>query len=205
MNKWWNKLFNPLSSKEGRKINKTKYIIGLGLIGVLLILTSSMFKPNNDKPVPNNAAVESQSQSNAVQASETTDSISQLESEYEKQLKPLLENIEGVSDVDIMINLSATQEKVYDKNLIIGKQTTKETDKNGGEREIEDYSKEEQLVLVRQGDREVPLLTKTEKPQVSGVFVTAKGVDQMTVRGWVVEAISRVLDVPSHRVSVLPK
>ncbi len=205
MNKWWNKLFNPLSSKEGRKINKTKYIIGLGLIGVLLILTSSMFKPNNDKPVPNNAAVESQSQTNAVQASETTNSISQLESEYEKQLKPLLENIEGVSDVDIMINLSATQEKVYDKNLIIGKQTTKETDKNGGEREIEDYSKEEQLVLVRQGDREVPLLTKTEKPQVSGVFVTAKGVDQMTVRGWVVEAISRVLDVPSHRISVLPK
>ncbi|UOQ42559.1 hypothetical protein MUN89_11240 [Halobacillus salinarum] len=59
--------------------------------------------------------------------------------------------------------------------------------------------------MVRQGDREVPLLTKTEKPKVSGVFVTAKGVDQLTVKGWVVEAVSRVLDVPSHRISVLPK
>ncbi|MBA2173637.1 stage III sporulation protein AG [Halobacillus locisalis] len=206
MNKWWNRLLQPLSSKEGKKINKPKYFIGLGLIGVLIILTSNWFQSDPPPSVAPDEAMEKSEQSQAAASSgERTDSISQLEVEYEKQLKPLLENIDGVSAVDIMINLEATHEKVYDKNLIISKQTTKETDKSGGEREIEDYSREQQLVLVRQGDREVPLLTKTTKPDVSGVFVTAKGVDSMEVRSWVVEAISRVLDVPSHRVSVLPK
>ncbi|SFF54424.1 stage III sporulation protein AG [Halobacillus alkaliphilus] len=206
MNKWWSKLLEPLSSKEGKKINKPKYFIGLGLIGVLIILSSNWFQSNEPVPPSQGETAEKSSiSSEANDAPELTDSINQLEKGYEKQLKPLLENIEGVSSVDIMINLSATHEKVYDKNLIIGKQTTKETDKNGGEREIEDYSKEQQLVLVRQGDREVPLLTKTTKPEVSGVFVTAKGVDQIQVKGWVVEAVSRVLDVPSHRISVLPK
>ncbi|RDY70767.1 stage III sporulation protein AG [Halobacillus sp. SY10] len=208
MNKWWNKLTEPLSNKEGRKLNKTKYLIAIGIIGVLIILTSNWFQPS-DPPSPalDEGNVQSQSGEGAAaaQTPEMTDSISQLEKEYEKQLKPLLENIQGVSAVDIMINLSSTHKKVYDKNLIVGKQTTKENDKNGGEREIEDYSREQQLVLVRQGDREVPLLTQTSKPDVSGVFVTAEGVDQMQVKAWVVEAVSRVLDVPTHRISVLPK
>ncbi|MFC7060591.1 stage III sporulation protein AG [Halobacillus seohaensis] len=202
MSKWWNKLVNPLSSKEGHKLNKPKYFIIVGLIGVMFIMLSNWFqtpKTNVAPPEPS----EAQSSSEGVE--EEVLSVVDLEAAFEEQLTPLLNNIQGVSEVELMINLAATEEKVYDKNLIIGKQTTKETDKNGGEREIEDYSKEQQLVLVRQGDQEVPLLTKTNKPSVSGVFVTAKGVEQITVKEWVVEAVSRVLDVPSHRVSVLPK
>ncbi|WP_281975663.1 stage III sporulation protein AG [Halobacillus litoralis] len=207
MDKWWNKLLQPLSSKEGRKINKPKYFIGLGIIGILIILTSNWFSSDPPAPqqVPDQGVPSQEEESAAPKTGEMTNSISQLEVEYEKQLKPLLENIQGVNAVDIMINLSSTHKKVYDKNLIIGKQTTKENDKNGGEREIEDYSREQQLVLVRQGDREVPLLTQTSKPDVSGVFVTAEGVDQMQVKAWVVEAVAKVLDVPTHRISVLPK
>ncbi|MCA0982790.1 stage III sporulation protein AG [Halobacillus yeomjeoni] len=204
MSNWLNKLFQPLSGKDGRKISKTKYLIGLGVLGVLIMLTSSWFQPSSQSPPPNETIQSQPGSEKEVPVSEVT-SIAQLESEYENQLKPLLENIDGVSDVDIMVNLSASHEKVYDKNLIISKQTTKENDKNGGEREIEDYSKEQQLVLVRQGDREVPLLVKTSKPKVSGVFITAKGVNQIKVKSWVVEAVSSVLDVPSHRISVLPK
>ncbi|MCP3032977.1 stage III sporulation protein AG [Halobacillus sp. A1] len=202
MSKWWSKLVSPLTSKDGNSVNKRKYFIIIGIIGVLFILMSNWFQtPDTSSPPP----VESDSETLSQEVEETSLSVEQLESEFESQLKPLLENIQGVSEVELMINLSATEEKVYDKNLIIGKQTTKETDKNGGEREIEDYSKEQQLVLVRQGDQEVPLLTKTNKPEVSGVFVTAKGVEQMKVKEWVVDAVSKVLDVPSHRVSVLPK
>ncbi|WP_431798977.1 stage III sporulation protein AG [Halobacillus andaensis] len=202
MSNWWSKLLSPLSSKEGQKLNKPKYLIIIGLVGVMFILLSNWFQtPDTSAPPPPS----NESSTAEEKADEPSLSVDHLEEEYEQQLKPLLENIQGVSEVDLMINLAATEEKVYDKNLIIGKQTTKETDKNGGERQIEDYSKEQQLVLVRQGDQEVPLLTQTNKPDVSGVFVTAKGVEQMKVKEWVVEAVSRVLDVPSHRVSVLPK
>ncbi|WP_173916184.1 stage III sporulation protein AG [Halobacillus sp. Marseille-Q1614] len=202
MSKWWNKLLSPLSSGEGQKINKRKYFIIIGLVGVFFILLSNLFQ-TPDTTVQPQPPADKQTSGSGPEA--PVMAVADLEKEYEAQLTPLLENIQGVSEVDLMVNLAATEEKVYDKNLIIGKQTTNETDKNGGEREIEDYSKEQQLVLIRQGDREVPLLTKTNKPPVSGVFVTAKGVENMKVKEWVVEAVSRVLDVPSHRVSVLPK
>ncbi len=70
---------------------------------------------------------------------------------------------------------------------------------------VEDENEEQQVVLVRQGDQEVPLLVETRKPEVRGVLVVAKGAEQATVQEWVVQAVSRVLDVPTHRISVMPK
>lgn len=135
----------------------------------------------------------------------STSNVAELEASYEKEIQSLLDKIDGVSEVDIMVNLDSTKIKVYDKNLITSKQITEESDKGGGTREIEDYSKESQVVIVRQGEKEVPLLIQTKKPEVRGVFVIAKGVDQAIVKKWVIEAVSKVLDVPTHRVSVMSK
>ncbi|GAF16583.1 stage III sporulation protein AG [Bacillus sp. JCM 19046] len=49
------------------------------------------------------------------------------------------------------------------------------------------------------------MVISKEKPAVAGVLVVAEGVDNVQVRAWVVEAVSRLLDVAPHRVSVLPK
>src|SRR5690625_6556456 len=48
------------------------------------------------------------------------------------------EKIQGVSEVEVMVNLDSTNVKVYEKNLITGQQTTDESDKNGGTRKVED-------------------------------------------------------------------
>ncbi|MFG6121341.1 MULTISPECIES: stage III sporulation protein AG [Thalassobacillus] len=202
----WQEIFSFLKKDDGKKLNKRGYIVLVGLIGLLLLMVGNIFQKSSPDPIDLStqpdpgAAAET-----AVHNADTEEGIKDLEESYEKQLTPLIENIKGVSEVEVMINLEATKEKVYDKNLIIGKQTTEESDKNGGERSIEDYSREQQLVLVRQGDQELPLLIQTKKPNVKGVLVVAKGVDHMQVKQWVVEAVSRVMDVPSHRVSVMPK
>jgi len=70
---------------------------------------------------------------------------------------------------------------------------------------VEDETKETKLVYVRQGDQEVPVLVQTKKPEVRGVFIIAKGVENATVKKWVVESVSKVLDVPTYRISVMPK
>ncbi|MFD1018706.1 stage III sporulation protein AG [Thalassobacillus hwangdonensis] len=202
----WSDLFSSLKNEEGSKLNKKGYVVLVGLIGLLLLLVGNIFQgdPSSGEKVEHGAG---QEESSNIPASKTIsgENIGELEGHYEKQLTALLENIKGVSDVELMINLEATKEKVYDKNLIIGQQTTNEEDQNGGERSIEDFSREQQIVLIRQGDQELPLLIQTKKPNVKGVLVVAKGVDHMQVKQWVVEAVSRVLDVPSHRVSVMPK
>src|SRR5690625_7889355 len=100
------------------------------------------------------------------------------------------EKIQGVSEVEVMVNLDSTNVKVYEKNLIKGQQTTDESDKNGGTRKVEDHTEETKAVLVRQGDQEVPLLIQTKKQTVRGVFVVAKGDDNATVQMCVIEDVS---------------
>lgn len=190
---------------------KAGYIIVIGLVGLLLLIIGNIFSSTeeeaDDPPInydQDNAQEQSADETFSDKSSETSD-IGEIEKVYEDDLQEMLNQIQGVSEAEVMVNLDSTSVKVYEKDLITGQQVTEENDTNGGTRDIEDTQKETQVVLVNQGDKEVPLLVRTEKPDVRGVFAVAKGVDHATIEQWVVESISRVLDVPTHRVSVMPK
>ncbi|RFA37147.1 stage III sporulation protein AG [Virgibacillus dokdonensis] len=198
--------------KDGKKPpKKWSYMIILALVSVMLLIIGNIFSTSSEtdmeEPIqqPTEQVSEPNSKETASPKEATTSNIEELESVYTKDLQTLINKIQGVSEAEVMVNLESTSIKVYEKNLIKGQQTTEETDTNGGTREIEDGTEETQTVLVRQGEKEVPLLIQTKKPEVRGVFVVAKGADHATVKKWIVEAVSRVLDVPTHRVSVMPK
>ncbi|WP_246202529.1 stage III sporulation protein AG [Virgibacillus doumboii] len=201
------------SETDGKPSKKTSYIIVIGLIGLLLIILGNVFSSSSESDgsdrqlsdVTNTTKQKPAEETFSKDKSSSTSDVSEIEKSYEEDLREMLNKINGVSEVEVMVNLESTKVKVYEKNLITGQQTTEESDKNGGTREIEDSTKETQVVLVNQGDKEVPLLIQTKKPEVRGVFVVAKGVDHATVEQRVIEATSRVLDVPTHRVSVMPK
>ena len=78
-------------------------------------------------------------------------------------------------------------------------------DQQGGERKVLDQSEEEQLVIIREGDKEVPIVLETKKPQVRGVLVVAKGAENVQIEKRIIESVTKLLDVPSHRVSVMPR
>src|SRR5699024_8665318 len=120
-------------------------------------------------------------------------------------LEAMLNQINGVKKAEVMVNVDATNEQVYAKDLIRTSQTTDETDKNGGERKEEDESEETELIYVRSGEEEVPVVVKTKKPDVRGDFVIAEVAEKPEVKKWSNESVSRVLDVPSHRNSDMPK
>lgn len=200
--------FFQSKDKSSSSYKKYSYVIIIGLIGLMLLLLGNAFNGSNGKKdLENEIAIDSAEakQVSSKEESTLTSNVDELEESYKKDLEDMLSMIKGVSEVEVMVNLDSTNIKVYEKNLISGKQLTDENDKNGGERQIEDHTEETEVVIVRKGDQEVPLLVQTRKPKVRGVFVVAKGVDHATVKQWVVESTSRVLDVPTHRVSVMPK
>lgn len=207
MKKLFEKLFQPGEGKDGRKTgNKAGYVIILGLIGLALILLSNIFSYGKEEN-PEQMHIQPTEKSETSEETSMTNmnDVAELEKSYKQQLEDMLNKIQGVSEAEVMVNLASTNVHIYEKNLITGSQSTEESDRNGGTRTVQDSTEETQVVFVRQGDREVPITVKTERPEVSGVFVVAKGADHATVKKWIVEAISRVLDVPTHRVSVLPK
>lgn len=201
--------FKGNEKDEKEKKITSKFLIVLLILGMLLMFSSNLFQAKKPE-VPVLKSQTGQEQPKDVPTFGQKDSdnksiIDKYEKEYEQQLKEALESITGVKDVTITVNLDSSEEKILDKNTVKRSQSTDETDKEGGKRKVEDESIDEKTVTVRQGDKEAPIVLRTEKPKVRGVLVVAKGVDNIQVKQMVKEAVTRMLDVPSHRVSVLPK
>lgn len=207
---WLKNLFQSNVEKK-KKNSPLQYVAVVLCVGVALMLFSNFSKSTNTSesvPVFREEMVKTDNDVSAFvnnKGDNQTNSMLDYEHQYEKQLREALEEVAGVSDVSIMINLAETETQVFEKNSSVRQQNTDETDREGGTRKVEDISRDDQVVIIRSGDKEEPLIVKTEKPSIRGVLVVANGVENIQVKTWVVEAVSRVLDVPSHRVSVLPK
>lgn len=188
-----------------KKGGKSSYLLILLVLGALLMIVGSIWK----EP-PKNATVASSSsdESSETFGTKNTDTNSEMkiyEEQYENQLKEALEQIVGVHSVSVIVNVEATERKILEKNAVLRNQTTREEDKEGGVRQVEDQSKEDEVVIIQNGDKEEPIILETKKPEIKGVLVVAGGAENIQVEKWIIQAVTRVLDVPSHRVAVIPK
>jgi len=177
----------------------------VALVGILLILMSNLLQTKKDPTIEQYQETEASVQNEDLEEVSLITDVTEIETSYEKELQAMLNQIKGVSEVEVMINVDSANVNVYEKDLIYGTQTTDEKDKNGGIRNVEDETKETKVVYIRQGDQEVPILVQTKKPEVRGVFIIAKGAENANVKKWIVESVSKVLDVPTYRISVMPK
>ena len=132
-------------------------------------------------------------------------SMVEYEQRYEKELEEVLSKIVGVEDVSVIVNLNSTVEEVLQVDKRESRQVTTETDKNGGKRWSPRTLKYQKTAYYRGENGEKPVVIKKLKPQVRGVLVVARGVENLKVKAIVIEAVQRTLDVPVHRISVLPK
>lgn len=188
------------------KDSKTTYLIILLTAGVLVLLLSNFFSPvkeNDGLPTaamlpPTDVEVSGKVEKVA------NDAIASYEREYENQIKDAISKIVGVGKVDVVVNIESSEITVLEKNNTTTSQKTTEVDKQGGTRNIEDQSVAETVVIIRSGDKETPIVVETVKPSIRGVLVVAQGADNVQVKKWIIEAVTRALDVPSHRVAVMP-
>src|SRR5699024_8093510 len=211
MSRWFQKLkdlFEPSTTDAKKKSNKFSYLLMIGLIGLFILLVSNIFSsPSEQRTVTEPPLQNNEHKTIKTSSKEGTreEEKEKLEKNYEEDLEKMIENIQGVTHVEVMVNLDSTNVKVFEKNIIKGTQTTDETDTNGGQRKVKDNTEESEVVLIRQGDQEVPILVQTKKPDVRGVFIVANGVEDATKKMWVIESVAKVLGVPPHRISVMPK
>ncbi len=193
------------------KLSFLQWILILIMLGMAAMILNSYFQDDeqasmtrqNEEQLPVDVEVEDEETFGKARGSPS--SMQEYEEYLENQLKDILSKVQGVGDASVMINLDSTEEVVYEKNRQTQQSHTDEEDREGGKRQVEDQSRDEQVVVLRQGNDEQAVVVKTKKPAVRGVLVVAPGAEHMQVKAWVAEAVQRVLDVPAHRVSVLPK
>ncbi|MEK4175658.1 stage III sporulation protein AG [Aeribacillus sp. FSL K6-1305] len=182
------------------------FMLILLTLGIAFMLIGS-FLSSESKTVEtiNTAAEEEDVEPAFKQTTSEKGTIERYEQQYANELKGALQSISGVGEVEVIVNVDSSSESVLEKNRSIQNQTTDETDREGGKRQVEDKSVDEQVVIIRKGDQESPIVVKTEKPKIRGVLVVAKGAENVQIKKMITDAVTRVLDVDSHRVAVLPK
>lgn len=178
--------FNGLK-EIGQRWAKNKYaLIGLGLAGILLLVLPGSCSQDTRPP--------------------DTGGLLPLESNYQlrlqEELEDMLARIHGVGKVSVLLTLEDEQEVVYAINQEERRRTTLEDDGQGGTRETIEYDRRGQLVIVRSGGSEQPVVIKILKPRVRGILIVASGADDLRVRENIINAVQAVLDIPSYRISV---
>src|SRR5699024_2773293 len=105
----WNRFMGDKQHNQ-----KRRYVIIIALIGVLLILLSNMIQPNKQKSddVVNDELVEEAEEVGSTKDQDSSSTllseVSDMEQHYEKSLQTMLNEITGVSEVEIMVNIDST-------------------------------------------------------------------------------------------------
>lgn len=214
MAKWLHKLETYIGGGPGgpKRVKTFRWLILIGLVGAALILASSFIKmkpvtpPAGDGAVPPGDGDKPAQQETFLGAGESKDDpFAEIETQLDIRLKEMLEKIAGVGTVDVMATVDSTEETVVQLNEKKTQQITDETDKNGAKRHITDVTQDGQVVLYEVSGGKSPIVVKKIKPRLRGVLIVAKGAGNATVRRMISEAVASGLDVPIHRVSVMPR
>ncbi|KKI93011.1 stage III sporulation protein AG [Bacillus sp. SA1-12] len=202
------KLKSLLGQSNSKKPSKYQYFVLVFVLGIAFMLISNLFtgndQENNALPVASTTTEESTEVFKQTKG-ENTRTISDYEAEYENQLKEVLETISGVGNVSVVVNVDSTGQKVVEKDSVSQSQVTEETDPEGGKRVVEDSSSDNKVVIIQDGEKETPIIVEMKKPEIRGVLIVAQGADNIHIKQTIIESVTRVLDVPSHRVAVASK
>lgn len=193
-----------------KRIRTFRWLVLIGLVGCgLMILNTFPFLSvkNVDPILPGRASPPPGEAQETFLGGGGKDGTSfrDYEHAYESQLKDILTKIVGVGEVEVLVTIDSTEEITVEKNTRDSQQVTNETDPGGAKRHITNITRSGDPVVMQQDGKDAPLVTKTIKPKVRGVVIVAKGAENLTVKKLIVEAVERGLDVPPHRISVVPR
>jgi stage III sporulation protein AG len=190
-----------------KRISTFRLLFLAGLVGVALMILNSFYTV--PQPGRLEEAVESQgspSQPAFLGASAQEKSpFRAYETAYETAIRDLLQKVAGIGEVEVLVTIDSTEEVVVKDNMRDSQQVTDEKDPNGATRHITDITRSGEVVLYQASGGQAPLVLKTIKPAIRGVVVVARGAENATVKRMIQEAVSRGLDVPAHRISILPR
>lgn len=213
MAKWLQQMESFIGGGSGgpRRIKVFRWLVLIGLIGAALLLASTMLNVKKLDPTQNPDLSpprdeDMQQQETFLGGGDTKSSaFADIESEFESQLKELLESMVGVGTADVMVTVDSTEETVVQLNEKKMSQITQESDRNGANRHITDITSDGQVVLYEVSGSQSPIVVKKLNPRIRGVIIVAKGAENATVNKLIAVAVSRGLDVPMHRIAVMPR
>src|SRR6185437_1681560 len=179
------------------KHNKNTQWAVLLFLGGLMIVVFSSFRQTT-KPTSNQSVEPAAVDKTKSDSSSTL--IKKYEQECEQQLAYVLSKVVGVDDVTIMVNMDSDEVLEVANETRESNQVTNELVKSGGNRSVNHTNTDKKVAHYRSNNNDLPVIVKRVKPKVRGVLIVARGVENLTVKSVIIEAVQRTLDLPVHRI-----
>lgn len=123
----------------------------------------------------------------ATPAAEERETSGQYKERMENELAELLKKVEGVENVQVMLTLKASNEKV----------TLKDNTNRGN-------GSEEETVLIEDSDRNSsPYVIQEKEPEIEGVVVVCSRGDDSVIKREITEAVGALFQIESHKIKVM--
>ncbi|WP_281725603.1 stage III sporulation protein AG [Lachnoclostridium phocaeense] len=196
LKEWWGKM---TKGKGGSTWLRKDRLLILLLSGVLLLVITLPISDESGESERSGAAGE---QSGGVLPGEED------YAEYmERKLKDVLSKVSGVGEVEVMVTLRSTSEKVVEKDEEKESETMTEQDSQGGTRTTSRNSSSGTTVFGEDGSGtssgQEPYVTKELTPIVEGVVVIAQGGDEPVTVQNITEAVQALFNVDTHKIKVM--
>jgi stage III sporulation protein AG len=192
-----------------KSLFQNKWLIVLGLIGLLCLLFGSFYNRSGSPAVTTTANGAGQSAAgNAQQAGAAVHNISNsnpaqaFESQYEGQLTAMLKQMTGIHSVSVMVTMDSTE----GLNLANNTKTTQQVQSGPNQSTSKTETSSEDIFTEHNSDGTTgPIVVQRTTPKVRGVLVLVNADDFYIAKSEIVDAIQNVLDVPAYKISVEPQ
>lgn len=181
-------------SEDGK--DKKKQIENIVVFIIILIVTVLII--NNMW-----SGEEKESEENVTDTSKVlakTDSSQQ--DNLEDNLEDILASINGVGKVKVLIKYSESSTVVAMYNETISESTTKESDGDGGSKDVKESENKKEIVYTDEDGTNKPITEKVVMPVIEGAIVTAQGAGNANVKSSIVSAVEAVTGLAVHKIQV---
>lgn len=177
-----------------------KNVVVIFLIGILIVLVASFFKDSTPAISPKLSG----SSSPGVSGSDNSTSVSDYENKVSNELSSFLEKVDGVGQVQVMLNFEAGEEQVPAYNDNKSTTQTGEKDNDGGSRTTTSSTDGTTVVQTTDGSQTKPLILKKYYPKVTSVFIAAEGAKNEVTMLTIQQKVMQYFGLPESKVNVLP-
>ena len=175
---------------------KILVIVAVGIVLLVLSLPGTGGSQKKIGKQENSSDVTSEEASEQI----ALDAMEQYNKKIEKELCELLRKVDGVGDVQVMITLASSEERVTLQNDSATTESTGE-DGTGSKRQKESATTES--VLVRKDGQDTPYLVQILTPEIEGVVVVAAGAERGQTDTEIIAAVQALFPVQAHKIRVM--
>ena len=134
----------------------------------------------------------------------TSKELLDYETEQKEKLEEILSKIDGVGEVVVNIYFESSEVKVPATNSSTQTSETEEEDTNGGTRVTKQETEGATVVMQSDSSTSEPFITKTYKPQITGVLIVAEGAKSSKITYDIQKAVSSLYNLSLEKVNVYP-